>query len=51
MSSGALGSETTLFGEAVSRRGIYIRLDNHVAEHLGQLIAYARMCGVTPPWR
>jgi len=22
----------------------------HIAEHLGQMIAYARMNGVVPPW-
>jgi hypothetical protein len=25
-------------------------LAEHCHEHLGQLIAYARMNGVTPPW-
>lgn len=48
--SGQLGRETTLFGDATTVRGVYISLAAHVAEHLGQLIAYARMQGVTPPW-
>lgn len=48
--AGQLGAETAFFGAATTRRGVYIRLDTHVSEHLGQLIAYARMAGVTPPW-
>ena len=31
-------------------RGVLLHLSNHTAEHLGQLIAYARMNGVAPPW-
>jgi uncharacterized damage-inducible protein DinB len=30
--------------------GIYLRIIVHANEHMGQLIAYARMTGVTPPW-
>jgi len=48
--AGTLGADVTFFGTATTRRGVYIRLDNHISEHLGQLIAYARMAGVTPPW-
>jgi uncharacterized damage-inducible protein DinB len=29
---------------------VYLRLIIHCNEHMGQLIAYARMSGVTPPW-
>ena len=29
---------------------VYLRLIIHNNEHMGQLIAYARMTGVTPPW-
>ena len=29
---------------------VYLRLIIHCNEHMGQLIAYARMTGVTPPW-
>ncbi len=29
---------------------VYLRLIIHNNEHMGQLIAYARMSGVTPPW-
>ena len=30
--------------------GMYLRIVIHANEHMGQLIAYARMTGVTPPW-
>jgi uncharacterized damage-inducible protein DinB len=30
--------------------GMYLRIIIHANEHIGQLIAYARMTGVTPPW-
>lgn len=31
-------------------RGVLLRLLVHAGEHLGQLIAYARVNGVVPPW-
>jgi uncharacterized damage-inducible protein DinB len=30
--------------------GMYLRILVHTNEHMGQLIAYARMTGVAPPW-
>ncbi len=30
--------------------GIYLRILLHANEHMGQLVAYARMTGVAPPW-
>lgn len=30
--------------------GVYLRIIVHANEHMGQLIAYARTMGVTPPW-
>ena len=30
--------------------GIYLRIISHSNEHMGQLVAYARMTGVVPPW-
>ena len=30
--------------------GMYLRIIVHAKEHMGQLVAYARMTGVTPPW-
>jgi hypothetical protein len=37
------------FGEFTSMSAILIAL-GHSNEHLGRLIAYARMNGITPPW-
>ncbi|MBV8892098.1 MAG: DinB family protein [Acidobacteria bacterium] len=30
--------------------GMYLRMLVHANEHMGQLVAYARMTGVVPPW-
>src|SRR6202049_247500 len=30
--------------------GMYLRIIVHANEHMGQLIAYARMSGIAPPW-
>ena len=30
--------------------GMYLRIIVHANEHMGQLIAYARVNGITPPW-
>ena len=30
--------------------GMYLRIVIHANEHMGQLVAYARMTGVVPPW-
>ena len=30
--------------------GMYLRIIVHSNEHMGQLVAYARMTGVVPPW-
>lgn len=38
------------FGRPLSGRGLYLRMLNHMNEHLGQAIAYARVNGVAPPW-
>jgi len=39
-----------LFGADNTYRGVLVFIIRHMAEHLGQSIAYARMNGVTPPW-
>ena len=46
-----LGDAVTLPfpGENTKMTIILLSLD-HTSEHLGQLIAYARMNGITPPW-
>jgi uncharacterized damage-inducible protein DinB len=45
-----LDRDARFFGQATTRRGIYVFIDAHVSEHLGQLIAYSRMNGIVPPW-
>ena len=47
---GALAQSADFFGTPTTRRGIFVNMDVHIAEHLGQAIAYARMNGITPPW-
>lgn len=38
------------FGKPMSGRALYLGMLNHMNEHLGQAIAYARVNGVAPPW-
>jgi uncharacterized damage-inducible protein DinB len=38
------------FGQDAAVDGIYLRIIVHANEHMGQLVAYARMTGVVPPW-
>lgn len=45
-----LARDASFFGTATTRRGIYVMMDEHLGEHLGQAIAYARMNGIVPPW-
>jgi hypothetical protein len=45
-----LDTKVKLFGEDTTWRGVYLVSLEHVSEHLGQQIAYARSNGVTPPW-
>jgi uncharacterized damage-inducible protein DinB len=46
----ALSRDVEFFGTATTVRGVLTSLDTHIAEHLGQAIAYARMNGIVPPW-
>jgi uncharacterized damage-inducible protein DinB len=39
-----------IYGETVNVDGMYLRIICHDNEHMGQLIAYARMNGIVPPW-
>ena len=39
-----------LFQRSTTADAVYLRLIIHCNEHMGQLVAYARMTGVTPPW-
>ena len=46
----SLDKAAKVFGMDMSYRGVYILLESHVHEHLGQMIAYARSNGIVPPW-
>ena len=48
----AAGLDRTIeaFGRPQTRRTVLTGLDDHISEHLGQLIAYARVNGIVPPW-
>jgi len=39
-----------VFGRDATVDGVFLRIIVHDNEHMGQLIAYARMTGVVPPW-
>lgn len=39
-----------VFGTDMSARAAFMTAVNHLHEHLGQSIAYARMNGIAPPW-
>jgi uncharacterized damage-inducible protein DinB len=48
--AGALSREIDFFGTKTTMRGVMAEIDTHIAEHMGQAIAYARVNGVVPPW-
>jgi uncharacterized damage-inducible protein DinB len=37
-------------GGTITERGVLLYIVQHIAQHLGQQIAYARSVGVVPPW-
>jgi uncharacterized damage-inducible protein DinB len=45
-----LYEEIDFFGGKETRQRVVLQVSEHMAEHLGQLIVYARMRDVTPPW-
>lgn len=45
-----LDEEVEIFGMTFTVRNFTVFMISHLHEHLGQLIAYARINGVTPPW-
>ena len=45
-----LDKSIRMYGDMSSVRAAFMTALNHVHEHLGQSIAYARMNGVVPPW-
>jgi uncharacterized damage-inducible protein DinB len=50
ISDADLDKPATLFGQQSTNRGVLLLTVTHAHEHLGQLIAYARSNGITPPW-
>ncbi|HKN60164.1 MAG TPA: DinB family protein [Candidatus Acidoferrales bacterium] len=45
-----LDRKVKIEGRDATVDGIYLRILVHANEHMGQLVAYARMTGVVPPW-
>ena len=45
-----LDKSIKMFGRNTTQRGAFVVALNHLHEHLGQSIAYARMNGIVPPW-
>lgn len=45
-----LERKVTIFKRDTTADVVYLRVIVHTNEHMGQLIAYARMSGVVPPW-
>jgi uncharacterized damage-inducible protein DinB len=45
-----LDKTVNMFGKQATHRYVFTTILNHLHEHLGQSIAYARMNGVVPPW-
>ena len=39
-----------IFGMKMTKRGLLLFTAEHMGEHLGQSIAYARVNGIVPPW-
>ncbi len=45
-----LQRKVKVMGRDASVDGMYLRIIVHANEHMGQLVAYARMNGIAPPW-
>lgn len=50
MGDADLDQEVQVFGRPLTLRQLWIGHTGHLHEHLGQLIAYARVNEVVPPW-
>ena len=50
VSDADLNKGTNMFGQQTTYRNVLFTAVSHAHEHLGQMIAYARMNNVTPPW-
>ena len=47
---GTADNQVEIFGMKMTRRGLLLFTAEHMGEHLGQSIAYARMNKIVPPW-
>ena len=45
-----LQKKVHIYDRDTNSDGMYLRIIVHANEHMGQLVAYARMTGVVPPW-
>jgi uncharacterized damage-inducible protein DinB len=50
ISAAELQRKVKIFERDATVDGIYLRIIVHANEHMGQLVAYARMNGIVPPW-
>jgi uncharacterized damage-inducible protein DinB len=47
---GDLERKVKVEGRDATVDGVYLRIIVHANEHMGQLVAYARVNGIVPPW-
>lgn len=50
LKTGDLQRKVKIEGKEATVDGMYLRIIIHDNEHMGQLVAYARMNGIVPPW-
>ena len=50
LSSGDLRRHVKVEGRDATVDGVYLRIIIHANEHMGQLVSYARVNGIVPPW-
>ncbi len=50
LSDADMAKETKMFGKPATYELVLFTMANHMHEHLGQSIAYARVNGIVPPW-
>jgi uncharacterized damage-inducible protein DinB len=50
LSDADMARQIKMFGQPATVEGMIFTMANHMHEHMGQLIAYARVNGVVPPW-
>lgn len=50
MTEADLREGVSLYGRNTEAWNVFLQLQVHMGEHLGQLIAYTRMNGIVPPW-